>query len=68
MSGYTSCLTAAIAHQLMVAPQAPNIDRGIQNGLAAIRALHLAGNGTEDGAVTFPLRRWWTSCWRTRRP
>jgi hypothetical protein len=45
MIGYTSCLTAGIARQLMLSPDQPNLEQGIQRGLAAMRALHLEGYG-----------------------
>lgn len=57
VSGSTSCLTAALAQQLILAPEQPDIGQAIQTGLAAVRTLHEQGNGTDDGAVTFPLRR-----------
>ena len=57
MSGATTCMAAAIAGQLAMGPNLPNIGRGIQNGLAAIRALHKGGYGAESGSVTFPLKR-----------
>ena len=43
MIGYTSCLTAAIARQIMLSPTSPDIPRGIQSGLAAMRLLHEKG-------------------------
>lgn len=46
--GYTTCLTAGIARQLMLAPHKPDIDKGIQSGVAATRKLHLDGYGTQD--------------------
>lgn len=48
MIGYTSCLAAGIARQLMLAPNQP-IEEGIQRGLAAMRRLHVEGYG-ERGA------------------
>lgn len=62
MIGYTSCLTAGIARQLMMDVKNPNIQRGIQSGLSALRTLHMEGYG-ERGAsaakveLVFPLRR-----------
>jgi hypothetical protein len=50
MIGYTTCLTASLARQLMRNPQDPDIDAGIQAGLAAIRTLHMEGYG-ERGAT-----------------
>ncbi len=57
MSGYTSCITVALAHQLMLAAEEPNLAQAMQNGLAALRTLHLGGNGIENGDVTFPIQR-----------
>ncbi len=45
MVGYTSCLTAALARQLLLAPEAPDLALGIQRGLTAMRALHREGYG-----------------------
>lgn len=45
MIGYTSCLTAGIVRQLMLSPDQPNIEQGIQGGLAAMRTLHQEGYG-----------------------
>jgi RyR domain/ATPase family associated with various cellular activities (AAA) len=62
MIGYTTCLTASIARQLMRNPQKPDIDTGITAGLAAIRTLHKEGYG-ERGAppstaeLTFPIAK-----------
>jgi hypothetical protein len=59
MIGYTSCLAAGIARQLMKTSEAPDIERGIQSGLAAMRKLHLEGygvraSGAADAALAFP--------------
>ena len=43
MIGYTSCLTAAVARQIMLDPATPDLPRGIQSGLAAMRLLHQKG-------------------------
>jgi hypothetical protein len=45
MIGYTTCLTASIARQLMLFPDDPNIQQGVKSGLAAMRILHLEGFG-----------------------
>lgn len=45
MIGYTTCLTASIARQLMLSEDDPNIHQAIQSGFAAMRALHLEGYG-----------------------
>jgi hypothetical protein len=59
MIGYTSCLTAGIARQLLLSPDQPNIDQGMQSGLAAMRTLHLEGYGARettgpDARLAFP--------------
>lgn len=61
MVGYTSCLTAGLARQLMLSAAAPDIDRGIQSGLAAMRTLHLEGYGdrgtsARDAKLVFPIK------------
>jgi hypothetical protein len=43
MIGYTSCLTASIARQIMLDPAGLDLPRGIQSGLAAMRLLHEKG-------------------------
>ena len=60
VAGSTSCITAALLAQLMAHPDDPNILQGTQNGLAAMRRLHLEGygkRGTEasDAELYFPL-------------
>ena len=55
MIGYTSCLTASLARQLLLKPEAPDIDAGIQAGLAAMRTLHLEGYG-ERGAPAYEAK------------
>lgn len=49
--GYTSCLTAAVARQMMLAPQAPDLPRAIQSGVAAMRLLHADGFAARGGAI-----------------
>ncbi|MGA7075125.1 MAG: RyR domain-containing protein [Halobacteriota archaeon] len=62
MIGYTTCLTASIARQVMLNTQEQDIDTGIMAGLAAIRTLHKEGYG-ERGAppstaeLTFPIAK-----------
>lgn len=61
MVGHTSCLTAGIAKELMLAPGAPNIPQGIRAGLSALRCLHREGygqRGTSAAEVNldFPVR------------
>jgi len=45
MAGYTSCLTAGIAKEVMLAPKEPHIQQGIHAGLSALRCLHREGYG-----------------------
>jgi hypothetical protein len=45
MIGYTTCLTTGLARQWMLSPDQPDIQSGIQSGLAAMRTLHLEGYG-----------------------
>ena len=53
--GYTSCITAGIARQLMLEPGAPDLRRGIRSGLAALRYLHREGYGAR-GASAMDVR------------
>ena len=55
MIGYNTCLTAGIARQLMLNPQEPQIEAGIQAGLAAIRLLHQEGYGSREPGPDFQL-------------
>ena len=60
MVGYTSCLTAGLARELMLANEGPDINQGIQSGLAAMRKLHLEGYGergssARDSKLAFPI-------------
>ncbi|HEY1169312.1 MAG TPA: RyR domain-containing protein [Candidatus Limnocylindrales bacterium] len=48
MIGYTSCLVGGIARELLLDPEKPNVHRGVSGGLAAARALHLAGYGAAE--------------------
>jgi hypothetical protein len=61
MVGYTCCLTAGIAKQLMLAPEKPDIRQGIRTGLSALRCLHREGYGQRGVSAAevnldFPLR------------
>ena len=61
MIGYTTCLVAGIARELILAPDSPDVQRGVRHGLATGRALHLAGYGDPDcgpnrSGLTFPVR------------
>jgi hypothetical protein len=56
MIGYTSCLAAGIARQLMLQPKAPQLAAGITSGLSALRKLHHIGYGKcGEGKVITPL-------------
>ena len=59
MIGFTTCLTAGIARQLMLSPGQPDVQQGIQSGLAAMRRLHLEGyrlaGSTQKPYLTFPV-------------
>ncbi len=56
MIGFTTCLTSAIAQQLVLAPDSPAIDRGIQSGVAAMRMLQQIGYGAADASLSSPPR------------
>ncbi|MBE3035877.1 MAG: hypothetical protein IMZ70_02165, partial [Candidatus Atribacteria bacterium] len=45
MIGYTSCLAGGIARELILGTADPNISRGIQSGIYAMRSLHVMGYG-----------------------
>jgi hypothetical protein len=60
MIGYTTCLVAGIARELILAPDSPDVQRGIRHGLATGRALHLGGYGDPGGepgraGLAFPV-------------
>ena len=62
MIGYTTCLTAGLARQLMLSPDQPDIQLGIQSGLAAMRTLHLEGYGergvpVSQAKLVFPIAK-----------
>ena len=61
MIGYNSCLIAGFVRQLLRSPEKPDIDAGIQSGLAAMRKLHQEGYGDrtskkQDVQLAFPLK------------
>jgi hypothetical protein len=45
MFGYTTCLVGAIARQVMIDHEQPDIISGIQAGVATMRKLHVVGYG-----------------------
>ena len=60
MIGSTTCLTASIARELLLAPDRPDIRRGIRRGMAAARELHRRGYDGPDASsgrtgLTFPF-------------
>lgn len=61
MIGYTTCLIAGIARQLLISPEKPDLLVGIQSGLFAQRDLHLFGyenKGIETKPdLVFPIDR-----------
>jgi len=61
MIGYTTCLIAGIAKQLMISPAEPNLLVGIKSGLEALRDLHSSGyeNRGSDSKpeIVFPVQR-----------
>lgn len=59
MIGYTSCLAAAIARELVASAAEPDLHRGIQAGVSAMRLLHKEGYGyasadLEQHPIAFP--------------
>ena len=52
MVGYSSCLTAGIAKEVMLAPENPDIRKGIFAGLSALRFLHCEGYGKRGASAT----------------
>lgn len=61
MIGYTTCLAAGIARQVMISSKRPDLLQGIQSGLEAMRDLHLFGYEDNGKAgrpdLTFPYQR-----------
>ena len=60
--GYTTCLTAGLARQWMLSPAQPDVQSGIQSGLAAMRTLHLEGYGergkpASQARLVFPMAK-----------
>jgi hypothetical protein len=51
MIGYNSCLTAGIVRELMLDAVQPNMSRGIQSGIHAMRSLHAEGYGNGDSSL-----------------
>ena len=62
MIGYTSCLVSSIAREVLLSGDAPDIRRGVQNGLSAIQTLHQEGYGKQEPGepvppLVFPTQR-----------
>lgn len=60
MIGYTSCLAAGIAWELVAGASKPDLHGGIQAGISAMRHLHIEGYGSagtdlENKSVAFPI-------------
>jgi hypothetical protein len=71
MIGYTTCLAAGIARQLMLGPARPDIRQGIQAGLSASRRLHVDGYVMDppgSGRLSFPVERIADELARTTAP
>ena len=62
MISYTSCLIAGITRELILNTSSPDMFRGIQSGINALRFLHIEGYGqvlgdSEKVQIAFPLDR-----------
>ena len=62
MIGYTTCLAAGLARQCLLSSSQPDIQSGIQSGLAAMRSLHLEGYGergmsASQARLVFPIAK-----------
>ncbi len=60
MVGYTSCLAVAIARELVSSASKPDLHRGIQSGIGAMRRLQIEGYGPantdlERNPIAFPV-------------
>jgi hypothetical protein len=60
MIGYTSCLAAALAREILDRPGGPDLEAGIRAGVAAMRRLHLEGYGPRGAdlaadSLAFPV-------------
>jgi hypothetical protein len=62
--GYTICLTAGIAREIMLSRKSPDLPKGIQAGLTALRSLHVGGYdsaplgpGKAVPTLVFPYKR-----------
>lgn len=62
MIGSTTCLTAALAWQLLSTPEQPDLAQAVQSGIAAMRLLHQDGYAADSSAalhvrLRFPAQR-----------
>jgi hypothetical protein len=62
MFGYTTCLAAAICHQLILPGEEPDIQVAIQTGISALRKLQLVGFGNpgtnpQGAEIHFPVEK-----------
>lgn len=51
MIGYTTCLAGGIARQFLLSPDKPCLEQGVQDGLRAMRKLHVEGYGIRGTAA-----------------
>lgn len=60
--GYTTCLATGIVRQLLLNPADPDLRRGVQTGLTAMRTLHKEGYAEKgqlcaQNPLVFPIQR-----------
>jgi hypothetical protein len=51
MIGYNSCLVSAVAREILLNNEKPDIKRGIQTGIRAMRVLHVSGYGVYNNCL-----------------
>lgn len=73
MIGYNSCLTASLVRQLLISPENPDIQQGIQSGIQAQRRLHQEGYGDRtlkkaEPRIAFPLAVVAAACAENSKP
>jgi len=62
MIGYNSCLAASLVCRLLLAPDKPDFEQGIQSGISAMRRLHQEGYGERARKIpTWPWHFPWPS-------
>jgi hypothetical protein len=62
MAGFATCLTAAVARELILEPTEPDLEQSICRGIAAGRALHVDGydytsKGSDPAKLQLPVAR-----------